>query len=322
MTTASPPLATPTRQWLGVTLALAGAALFASKGIIIKLGIEAGIDPVTSLAWRMIVAVPIFVVVGLVGYRRRTAALPADAPPLLDRMTVVRIVAVGAFGYYLAGLLDFSSLSFISAQLNRLIMLTYPFFVVLFGALFFRRHVTRVMIGALLISYCGIALIFWKDFSLEGKDVLLGSALVFGAAIFYAGYQILAKPLLDKVGAQIFTSLAVSASGPFVLIHFLATHSFSALAVDGHGLLLMLAIGTLATAIPAYCIAASIELIGPERSAVIGNISPVVTVVLAIFILGEAFTLWHAAGTLLVLVGMWLFGLRGRPKAAAIEVEP
>ena len=96
----------------------------------------------------------------------------------------------------------------------------------------------------------------------------------------------------------------------------------SDLAVNGNAFLLMLAIGTIATVVPAYCISAAIGLVGPERTAVVGNVSPVVTVGLAVGILGEAFTLWHAAGTVLVLLGVWLFSRKARPKAPEADVEP
>jgi drug/metabolite transporter (DMT)-like permease len=228
---------------------------------------------------------------------------------------------VGVLGYYVASFLDFQALAFISAQLDRLILLTYPFFVVLFGAVFMRRRVTPLMVAALLVSYAGIALIFAHDLSIEGKDVLLGSALVLGAAIAYGAYQFLAKPLIDRLGPELFTSLAMSAAGFSVIPHFLVTHPVSALAVTGPGFLLMLAIGTIATVLPAYCTSAAIGLIGSERTAVIGNVSPVVTVALAIGILGETFTPWHALGTALVLSGVVLFTRRARLKPVEPELE-
>jgi drug/metabolite transporter (DMT)-like permease len=310
---------------LGIIAALAGAAFFATKGIIIKLAMAEGVDAVTTLTWRMIVAVPIFVLVGTVGYRRKLAALPPGAPPILTGKVLLQTLAVGALGYYVSSFLDFEALEYISAQLDRLILLTYPFFVVLFGMVFFKRAITPMTVGAMLLSYVGIAVIFWRDFSFEGPDVLLGSALVLGASIVYAAYQILAKPLIDRLGAQLFTSIAMSGAGPMSLLHFLLTHPASDLAVNGNAFLLMLAIGTIATVVPAYCISTAIGLVGPERTAVVGNISPVVTVGLAVTILGEAFTLWHAAGTVLVLLGVWLFSRKAKPKKAeveAAEVEP
>jgi drug/metabolite transporter (DMT)-like permease len=311
------------RQWLGVALALLGAAFFATKGIFIKLALAVGIDALTTLTWRMIVAVPIFVTVGIIGYRRKRRE--SGSVPVLDRTTMLQVMGVGLMGYYVASYLDFSALTYITAQLDRLILLTYPFFVVLFGAAFFKRKVTPLMLVSLVVSYAGIALIFAKDFALEGDNVLLGSALVFGSAVVYAGYQILAKPLIDKLGAQLFTSIAMSAAGPAIVLHFLLTHPIGDLAIDGYGLVLMFAVGLISTVLPAYCISGAIGLIGPERAAIIGNVSPVVTVSLAISVLGEVFTPWHAAGTALVLFGVWLFGRKQRPKKSeveATEVEP
>jgi drug/metabolite transporter (DMT)-like permease len=315
-TTIAKPAPAVSAQALGIFLALLGAALFATKGIIIKLALADGIDTLTTLAWRQVVAVPVFVTVGVLGYRRRLREAPAGAAPVLDIKTLFQALGVGVLGYYVASLLDFSGLAYITAQLDRLILLTYPFFVVAFGVLFFRRRITPLMIVSLLVSYAGIIIIFARDFSVEGDNVVLGALLVFGSALAYAGYQVLAKPLIDKLGAQLFTSIAMSGAGPAVLIHFLATHPLGAMAINGHGLWLMLAIGLVATVAPAYCISAGIGLIGPERTAIIGNISPLVTVGLSITILGEAFTVWHAAGTAMVLLGVWLFGRKGKPKPA------
>lgn len=321
MSAPTPSLRIPVGQlaWLGVTLALLGSASFATKGIVVKLALLEDIDTLTTLTWRMLVAVPIFVTVGVLGYRRRSRLRAADAPPVLDMRSLLQALAVGVLGYYVASFLDFKALEYISAQFDRLILLTYPFFVVLFGAVFFKRKVTRPMMAGQLISYVGIAIIFWRDLQFEGRDVILGAALVFGAAIAYAAYQILAKPLIDRMGSQLFTSIAMSGAGPAIVIHFLLTHPASDLAVPVDALPLMLAIGTISTVLPAYCISAAIGMIGPERTAVIGNISPVVTIALAVGILGEAFTLWHAAGTAMVLVGAWLFTRKAKPKAVEVE---
>ena len=309
-------------QWLGVVFAVAGAASFATKGIVIKLALAQGVDSLTTLTWRMLVAVPIFVTVGFLGYRSRNARRADGAPPVLDGKSVLQALGVGVLGYYVSSYLDFSALEYISAQFDRLILLTYPFFVVLFGAIFFRRHITPMMVAALLISYLGIAIIFWRDFSIEGEHVLLGASLVFVASIAYAAYQILAKPLIDRMGPRLFTSIAMSGAGPAVIAHFLLTHSAADLAVPGSALPLMLAIGTISTVLPAYCISGAIGLIGPERTAVVGNVSPVVTITLAVSVLGEAFTPWHAAGTALILFGVLLFTRKAKAKTPEVDVEP
>ena len=108
-----------------------GAAFFATKGIFIKLALGIGIDTLTTLTWRMIVSVPIFVTLGVLGYRRKRRAADVDVP-VLTPVTLLQAAGVGLLGYYVASYLDFSALTYITAQLDRLILLTYPFFVVLF----------------------------------------------------------------------------------------------------------------------------------------------------------------------------------------------
>ena len=53
-----------------------------------------------------------------------------------------------------------------------------------------------------------------------------------------------ARRLIDRMGSQLFTSIAMSGAGPAIVIHFLLTHPASDLAVPVDALPLMLAIGT------------------------------------------------------------------------------
>lgn len=295
----------PTRiDVTGYVLGALGAAFFATKGIVIKLALLENVDAVTTLSWRMIIAVPFFVVIGWLGYRDRKAKNPNFN---LSRNTIVKASLIGMIGYYLASYLDFAGLEYISAQFDRLLLLTYPFFVVIFGALFFGRKITPAMIGALLIAYTGLTLIFVRDLSIEGPDVITGALLVLGAAMSFAFYQLLAKPVIDQIGARLFTSIAMSAAGFGVIIQFLLTHPPSALIVSANAMWLMLAMGTVSTVIPAYLISAAIGRIGPVPTSMMGNVAPLVTIALAVTVLGEAFSVWHAAGAALVISGIFIF---------------
>ena len=91
-------------------LALLGAALFATKGIVIKLALADGIDTVTTLTWRMIVSVPIFVMVGIVGYRRKRARTRPPARPGARPQDAAPGARCRLLGYYVASFLDFSAL--------------------------------------------------------------------------------------------------------------------------------------------------------------------------------------------------------------------
>jgi len=93
---------------------------------------------------------------------------------------------------------------------------------------------------------------------------------------------------------------------------FLLTHQLSDLILSVRAMALMVGMGTIATVVPAYLITASIGRIGPGPTAVMGNISPLVTIALAVSVLGETFSLFHAAGSALVLLGIFAFGYAER----------
>ena len=50
----------------------------------------------------------------------------------------------------------------------------------------------------------------------------------------------------------------------------------------------------------------AIERMGASLTAQSGTIGPLSTILMAVVLLGEPFTAWVAAGTVLVLAGIWL----------------
>jgi len=178
---------------------------------------------------------------------------------------------------------------------------------VLIGAIFQGRQLKPQMLIALFVSYGGLALIFARDLQLDGHSTIVGAGLVLGAALSYAVYQTLAKPHIDRIGARLFTSIAMTAAGIVVISHFFIVNDLGDLSLPPRAMMLMFAVATISTVIPAYLISISIGMVGPEPTAVIGNISTLVTIGLAVSILGEPFTLWHAAGATMVLIGVISF---------------
>jgi drug/metabolite transporter (DMT)-like permease len=100
-------------------------------------------------------------------------------------------------------------------------------------------------------------------------------------------------------------------------------NGFEDLLLEPRAMLIMVGVGTISTVVPAYLISISIGMVGPEPTAVIGNISTLVTIGLAVSILGEPFTIWHAAGAAMVLVGVISFTQMDRraKEAAARKVQ-
>ena len=308
--TAGPLIAPPPQGSLmvGYLLAAAGALLFSTKAIAIKLVYQDHVDATTLLALRMLVSLPFYAAIGLYSVRdRKTTGRPLPATRL-----VAAAAAVGLLGYWVASYLDFLGLEYISAQYERLILFTYPLFVVIFGALFFGQRITARIVVAIAISYLGLIVIFSQNAVAGGRAALFGALLVLAAAVAFALYQLLAKNLIAAIGPRLFTCIAMAGAAAGAILQFFLTHPAADLAVSQRvwGNSLFLAIG--ATVLPSFFLNAALHRISAQANATIGTLSPVATILLAYLILGERLSPLALVGSALVLAGVGWFTLAGQ----------
>jgi drug/metabolite transporter (DMT)-like permease len=70
------------------------------------------------------------------------------------------------------------------------------------------------------------------------------------------------------------------------------------------------------TAVPVLLVMMAIERIGPALSAQSGMVGPMSTILMGVVILGEPFTAWIAAGSVLVIAGIFVFSSRSSASRA------
>jgi len=294
---AASPAAAPRPMWPGLLLAGVGAIAFSGKAIIVKLAYRHGVDAVTLIMYRMLFALPLFALLAWWAGRGKPALTARD------RWT---ILGLGFSGYYLASFLDFVGLQFVSASLERLILYLSPTLVLALGVLLFRRRVERRQLLALAVSYSGVALVFGHEVQLVGPHVALGAGLVFASAVSYALYLVYSGEEVQRLGALRLTGLATSVACLLCIAQFLLLRPLSALAVAPEVIWLSLLNATVCTFAPVLMVMMAIERIGAAVAAQAGMIGPMSTITMGVLILGEPFTAWVAAGTMLVLAGIWL----------------
>ena len=287
----------PRAVWPGLLLATVGAIAFSGKAIIVKLAYRHGVDAVTLIMYRMLFALPMFLLLAWWAGRGK---------PALTKRDKLAVLGLGFTGYYLASFLDFAGLAYISASLERLILYLNPTLVLAMGLLLFKRPVTRRQLIALAVSYCGVLLVFGVEARLVGSDVALGAALVFGSAVSYAVYLVYSGEEVRRLGALRLTGLATTVACVLCIVQFLLLRPMSALAVAPEVIWLSVLNATVCTFAPVVLVMMAIERIGATLAAQTGMIGPMSTILMGVLILGEPFTVWVAAGTLLVLAGIWL----------------
>jgi drug/metabolite transporter (DMT)-like permease len=193
----------------------------------------------------------------------------------------------------------------ISAGLERLILFLYPTLVVLFNAAQRGERITRRIGVALGLCYGGVLLVVWSDHLAGGRDVALGSLLVFLGAAAYTGYLVFSQPLVLRHGSMRVTSWIMVAMAGCAFAQFGLEGRWSRLDQPGEVLGLGLLIGVVATVIPAFLLAAGMKRLGTSRASLIAMIGPVSTLLLAYWFLDEPITAIQLVGSGLVLLGVW-----------------
>ncbi|HYF19488.1 MAG TPA: DMT family transporter [Ramlibacter sp.] len=283
----------------GLALAAAGAIAFSGKAIIVKLAYRHGVDPVTLILLRMVFALPFFLAMAWWGGRGR---------PPLERRDWLGVAGLGFCGYYLSSLLDFVGLQYVSASLERLLLYLNPTLVMLLGWALHGRRPTAVHWVGTTVSYAGVLLVFGHEARVAGPDVALGVLLVFGSTVSYALYLVYSGQLVQRLGSLRLVGLASSVASLCVTAHFLATHPVSAaLEVATPVLWLSVLNATVCTALPVLMVMMAVERLGATTTAQTGMVGPLSTIAMGAVLLGEPFTGWTAAGTVLVIAGIFVF---------------
>ncbi len=279
------------------------AVCFSAKAIMIKLAFGYQVDPLTLLFLRMTFSLPFFLVIPLL---QRSNGQTAN----LRVSDYGKLTVLGVLGYYASSLLDFLGLQYVTAGLERLILFVYPTLVVLLSWLLWRKPIGRREVGALLLTYVGIAVVFSNDAIRAQPNVLLGALLIFGSAFTYAVYLIGSGRLIPRFGAISFTAYAMTVSALSVIVHYLVTAKSSVFAYPREVFAYGAALAIISTVIPTFLVSAGIKAIGASRAAIIASIGPVVTIVLGYFFLGEQISGYEIVGTVLVLAGVLMVSIK------------
>ncbi len=282
----------------GLLLALLGAIAFSGKAIIVKLAYRHGVDAVTLLMYRMLFALPIFVAM---------AWWASRGQPALARKDWWGVLGLGFSGYYLASFLDFAGLAYISASLERLILYLNPTIVLLLGWAVYGRGIRWGQALGMAISYCGVVLVFGQEVQLQGAHTAWGAALVLGSAVSYAIYLVYSGEMVKRLGSLRLVGLATSVACVLCLLQFALLRPLSAALVAPEVLWLSVLNALLCTAAPVLMVMMAIERIGASAASQVGMVGPMSTILMGVWLLGEPFTAWVAAGTVLVIAGIFVF---------------
>ena len=311
----------------GFAFAIGAALLFSCKPIIIKWAYSYGIDALSLMLLRMLLALPVYLLIGAIVLQKQKIKLPFKH--------WFAAAFVGLFGYYLASFLDLKGLELANAQLERIILYAYPTLVVILGAIIFKHKVSQQQLGALILCYAGIICIFLQDLSLQGEQVIHGSLLILLSALSYAIYMLFSKKHIDRLGSLLFTCISMASAtfatlihtGLVVMLNESTSSGFNSSGFNSNSwefsnelMAIILLLTFAATVVPSFMISEAVKRIGSANAALTGTVGPIMTSIMAVILLGEIFTLYHGLGMVLVILGV--SRLKPKKNTAATAIKP
>ncbi len=293
-----------------IALAVVATVAFALRPVLIKIAYGYARDPITLIALRMAFSLPFFLAAAVWAGR-------SGHGRMLSLRELLVVFGLGAIGYYLASTLDFLGLQHVTAGVGRLLLFVYPTIVVLLSSAFFKKPIRKRDIGALIVTYAGVALVLSEVAGGENLDLPLGAALVFGSGLAYAVYLVIGTEVAQRIGAMRFAALAVGAACLCCILQFLLLRPLSALALPKEVYGLIVIIAAVCTVIPIFLTAEALRRIGANQVAMIGAVGPVSAIALGGILLDESMSSIQLAGAALVIVGVLLATLERRKATPA-----
>jgi len=271
-------------------MVLISATGFGTLAIFAKLAYAAGLGTEQTLAFRFTLAA-----IGMWAL----ASLLGQQPWRLARRDLVTLGLLGAVVYTGQSLTYFIALRTLPASLVVLIAYIYPSLVVVAGWIFLGRKVSVWHGVALAASFVGVAML------VGGSHFQIAWALVFAIAspAIYTGYILIGERVMRSVPAV--GASAVIMSGAAIAFCVLAAFGHQvAVPRNVNGWAVAVGIAFFPTMLAISLFLAGLPRIGAARAALISTWEPVVTVILAVALLGDRLSAVQVAGAVLVLLAV------------------
>ena len=282
--------------YLGLTL----TPLFWAANAVAARGTAGEIPPVTLAFWRWIIALLIL--------------LPIALPTLIAHRQIVRqywrdmlpiaALSVGAF----------NTLLYVAAQTTTALNIalfnaTLPIAVALMAWAVLGDAITRLEGIGIILGLFGMLVIITEaaPARLIGLDFAAGDLVMVAAVLCWASFSILLRRNRIPLPAMSFLLLQIILGLPFIIPFFIWESVAYGVYVPPLEIAWVFPFIAIFPGILAYAFwNRGVTFVGPARSAMFLYLVPVFAALLGGWLLNESLALFHAAGGLLILVGLYL----------------
>lgn len=287
------------------------AAIWGGHYTVLKYGLRV-MEPFTFSAIRMVSALIILALLAL-------TVRDTPRPSLKD---VGALMALGLIGNGLYQLLFMIGMTTTRAGIAALIIAASPAWVAIIGRITGRENVSPRAWMGIGLQLIGVACVVLSTHVLDGaKGAATGTILILVCGVLWSLYTVLLQPYTTRIHPLHLSTITLSSGALLmtcVALPGLIRLDFGSIAPSAW---LALSYSTLLAMIVAYLLYyRGIRVIGPTRTAVYGNLQPVIAIIVAWVLLREAPGLWQWVGTILIMGGLLLS--RSAPVKPITDTHP
>ena len=265
------------------------ATAFGSAPTFAKLAFDNSITPSSLQSYRFFITFIVIIFLAII-VKQITKPTPAHLPRLL-----ILAISTG-----LSSLCYMTSVKYVPVAVASLTFFTFPLVVAPVSHLMKIDKLTQIKVLAMILAFCGLCLLLGTTYNLQW----VGISMAFAAGLFVATSFIVSKPLTEDLSPL---TMAVFATGlpclAYAISSMLSGHLTHPQNFPGG---VGLVANSLCHAIGLTCCYAAIARLGPTRTAVMMNVEPLISVLAAYLILGQAITIVQSLGIIGVVSGIVL----------------
>lgn len=232
--------------------------------------------------------------------------VPTGRFPRIGLRDLLHIGLASFFGLVLYFVFENTGLQYTSASSASMIVSAVPILTLVTEAFFYKLQVSRKMVVCILLSMAGVYLVISENGRLDfSSSSFLGNVLVMGAMISWVAYTMLNKKFNTKYSSSVLTAYQTLTS-IFLFLPFVVSEMKDWRVPSASPLLNLLYLGIFCSALAYVLYIYAAKKLGPTLSSSFLNLTPVVTVAMGYFILGEKIVPLQIGGMVLILFSLFL----------------
>jgi drug/metabolite transporter (DMT)-like permease len=276
--------------------------IWGSTWLAIKIGLES-IPPFLGAAFRFLVAtIVLFVIVSA-----RKITIPRD------KLSIRLYLLVGSFSFSTGYALVYWGQQFVPSALASILFGTFPFFVAALSWFVFKSEYLTLLKGVgVVLGFIGIVIIFSEDVTGQfGEATTLGMSFIVLSAVVQATASVTVKKYGYELSTYALNAVGMAIGTCILFLISIATEDWSTTVFDVKAVGSVLYLGTFGSVVTfgiMFWLLKRMEAVILSLSAFI---TPIIALLLGIFLAGEEFTRQLFLGSVFVLFGILIANLQG-----------